>query len=115
SVTMVRMFWTGCGCPSEFRMLWRRPESTVPATVTTSRKDFHRKVFPRAGVRNPQVSRPPQRDGYRVPAMLGTLTGLRKTRLFTCAGSCPRHLLPRKDRGRTSPEEDSGRPCATTN
>jgi hypothetical protein len=87
SVMMVRMFWTGCGCPSEFRMLWRRPESTVPATVTTSRKVFHRKVFPRAGVRNPQVSRPPQRDGYRVPAMLGKLTGLRTTRLFTCAGS----------------------------
>src|ERR1700746_3843451 len=40
SVMMVRMFWTGCGCPSEFRMLWRRPESTGPATVTTSRKVF---------------------------------------------------------------------------
>jgi hypothetical protein len=67
-------------------MLWRRLDSTVPATVTTSWL-FSPEVFPRAGDRNPQVSRLPLASGYRVPPMLGKLTGLRTSRLYTFVGS----------------------------
>src|SRR5581483_10797571 len=55
-VKMVSAFWRGWGWPSEFRMLWRRPDwawpdstvpdSTVPATLTTSWLVFT-EVFPR--------------------------------------------------------------------
>jgi hypothetical protein len=58
---MVRMFWTGCGCPSEFRMFarWtfeRWPFRTAPAMVTTSWLSLHEHLFshgslPRCAVR----------------------------------------------------------------
>jgi len=87
SVKRVRAFWTGCGCPSEFRMLWRSRELTVSATVTTSRL-YSPESLPRR--RSQESTGFPAASGDTVtahPAMLGKLSGLRTTRLFTCAGS----------------------------
>ena len=63
SVKMASTFSTGCARPSEFRMLWRWPESTVPATVTTSWL-FHRKSSPAP---EPGIHRFPGASARRLP------------------------------------------------
>src|SRR5690348_6941470 len=82
-VKMVSAFWSVCGCPSEFRILWRRPDSTVldstvpdsavSAMVTTSWRSL-------SPPRERGIHSVP--SGYHVRMMLGKLAGLRTTRLF---------------------------------
>src|ERR1700733_2171768 len=120
STTTAVAFSTGWGRPSVFRMLSRWLVRVWPAMVTTSRCHvlsicLHGGVFPAARPRNPQLSlrnRPRRAGGspavrrrFAPDPVAGYACGAADDPVGTSAGLYPRHLLPRNDRGRISPEE----------